>query len=69
MLGVSGFKTKKQLKSAVGQHFPDVMVETSMFGPEYKGDGHYPVVGPCAFTKRSWYATVTVQDGKISKVA
>jgi len=68
MLGVTGFKTKKELKTAVGTPFVNIAVETSMFGPEYRGDGEYAVVGPCAYTKRSWYATVTVVDGKVAKV-
>jgi hypothetical protein len=68
MLGVTGYVTKKQLKADIGTPFEHVMVETSMFGPEYKGDGQYAVVGPCAFTKRRWYATVTVKDGKIYQV-
>ena len=36
MMGISGFKTKKELKSAVGTR-PN-FIETSFFGPEYKGD-------------------------------
>ena len=68
MLGVFGFKTKKDLKAALGQRFEDVMVETSVFGPEFKGDGDYAVVGPDAFVKRSWYATVYVKNGLITKV-
>ena len=66
MMGVSGFKFKKDLRQAVGQVFHPV--ETSFFGPEYKGDGQYAVVGPDAHTKRDWYATVTVKDGLIVKV-
>lgn len=66
MMGISGFKTKKELKAAVGQT-PE-FIETSLFGNEYKGDGRYTVVGPDPYNKRSWYATVTVRDGKIGKV-
>ena len=47
----------------------DRLQETSMFGPEYKGAGRYPVVGPSPY-ERKWYATVTVDDGgKIVKVS
>lgn len=66
-LGASGYKTKKDLKAAVGN--PLNYVETSMFGHEYKENGDVNVVGPCAFTKRTWYATVTMKDGKIAKVS
>jgi len=43
-------------------------VETSAFGSEYKRDGSFPVVGPDPYTKRNWYATVTMEDGLIKKV-
>lgn len=65
MMGINGFKTKKELAGAVGRA-PD-FVETSMFGPEYKGDGSYAVVGPSPYV-RKWYATVIVKDGKIAAV-
>jgi len=68
MMGWQGSpKTKKVLReSAVGR--PPRFLETSMFGEEYKGDGTYPVVGPCPYTKRSWYAQVVVVDGVVTKV-
>jgi hypothetical protein len=66
MMGVTGYKTKKDLKAAIGK--PLRYVETSMFGPEYKETGKFNVVGPCAYTNRKWYATVTMKDGKIEKV-
>jgi len=59
------YRTKKHLKQSIGQPFR--FEETSLFGPEYKGDGVYTVVGPGAYD-RKWYATVTVKDGLISKV-
>lgn len=65
-LAVRGYKTKKELKAAVGQ--PLRYTETSMFGPEYKADGTFAVVGPDAYT-RKWFAQVTMVDGKISKVS
>jgi len=67
MMGIYGFKTKKELKQAIGKE--PSFIETSMFGAEYKGDGKYCVVGPCPFTKRSWYATITVKNGLIDKVS
>ena len=67
-MGVSGFKTKKELKAAVGQPFGPHVVETSFFGAEYKPDGRSTVVGPCAHTNRKWFATVHCTGGVINKV-
>ncbi len=66
MLGVTGYKTKKELKAAIGQ--PLRYIETSMFGPEYKDNGTLTVVGPCAFTKRTFFAQVVMKDGRIERV-
>ena len=67
MLGINGFKTKKELKNAVGQT-PD-FIETSFFGIEYGGfDGRYCVVGPNPMN-RQWYAEITILDGIITKVS
>lgn len=65
MMGAS-YPTKKALKLAIGQQLR--YVETSMFGEEYKSDGTFCVVGPSP-QKRSWFASVTMKDGKISKVS
>lgn len=65
-MGVYGYKTKKSLKESVGQ--PLRVVETSMFGREFKPDGDNTVVGPDAYNKRDWFATVTCKDGIIVKV-
>lgn len=65
MMSVSGYATKKELKAAVGQ--PLRVVETSMFGPEFKPDGSNTVVGPSP-TSRKWYATVECRAGIIVKV-
>lgn len=68
MMGASvtgQFITKKELKGAVGER-PD-FEETSMFGPEFHGDGKYTVVGPNPLLRR-WFATVTVEDGLIARV-
>mgnify|MGYP001574913107 CR=1 FL=1 len=64
MMGAS-YKTKKLLKEAIGQ--PLRYVETSMFGPEYKSNGSFCVVGPSPYERR-WYAEVTMKDGKIERV-
>ncbi len=66
MLGVN-YKTKKALKSLVGQGIQ--VVETSMFGLEYKSTGKFCVVGPCPYTNRKYFATVTMQDDIIKKVS
>lgn len=59
------YKTKKDLKAAVGQ--PLRFIETSFFGAEYKPDGKFSVVGPSPYV-RKWYATVTMENGLIKKV-
>jgi hypothetical protein len=66
MMGVSGYKAKKDLKAAVGK--PLNYVETSVFGAEYKSTGKFCVVGPCAYTNRKWFAEVTMANGLIQKV-
>lgn len=60
------YASKKELKLAVGQSLR--YIETSMFGPEYKSTGTFCVVGPCPYTNRKWYATVTMRDGLIASV-
>ena len=66
MMGAT-YKTKKELKGAVGQRLK--YVETSFFGPEFKENGTFCVVGPCPYTKRNWFASVTMKDGLIAKVS
>lgn len=60
------YATKKALKAAVGQ--PLRVIETSLFGSEFRPDGDNTVVGPDPYRKRSWYATVTCKGGIITKV-
>lgn len=66
MMGAS-YPSKKALKESVGK--PLRYVETSMFGPEFKANGKFCVVGPCPYTNRKWYAEVTMENGLIKKVA
>lgn len=61
----ANYPTKKELKASVGKSLR--YEETSMFGPEYKENGSFAVVGPGAYN-RKWYATVVMVNGKISKV-
>jgi hypothetical protein len=65
MMGAS-YKSKKDLKTAVGQSLR--YEETSFFGPEYKENGTFCVVGPSP-TERKWFATVTMESGIIKKVS
>jgi hypothetical protein len=62
---VARYKTKSELKKSVGK--PLRFEETSMFGPEYKDNGSFAVVGPAALL-RKWYASVTMENGLIKKV-
>lgn len=66
MLGVYGYRYKKDLKAAVGKRLQ--YVETGMFGPEFAPDGTNTVVGPDAYRKRDWYAQVTCRGGIITEV-
>lgn len=59
------YATKKELKASVGK--PLAYEETSMFGPEYKPDGKFCVVGPSPQT-RKWFAQVTMENGLIRRV-
>lgn len=62
----ANYRFKKDLADSVGQGLS--FTETSMFGPEYKPNGIFPVVGPSPYV-RSWFAEVTMKGGKISKVS
>jgi hypothetical protein len=62
---VANYKTKKDLKAAVGKFLR--YTETSMFGPEFKDNGSFAVVGPSAYD-RKWYAAVTMENGLVKKV-
>ena len=68
MMSVYDCKTKTDLKAKVGTRAAILLQETSEFGPEYKGPGEYPVVGPSP-TERKWFAKVTVgADGRVAKI-
>lgn len=60
------YKSKKELKENVGKTLN--YIETSMFGTEYTPDGTFAVVGPCPYSNRKWYASVTMEAGLIKKV-
>ena len=59
------YKTKKDLKQSIGKELR--YEETSIFGPEFKENGTFCVVGPSAY-ERKWYAKVTMKNGLIAKV-
>jgi hypothetical protein len=65
MMGAN-YKTKKELKAAIGQ--PLRYEETSAFGPEFKENGTFCVVGPSPY-KRVWFATVEMRGGLIARVS
>ena len=65
-MGANGYKTKKELKASVGTRLS--YRETSLFGEEYKSDGTFCIVGPCAYTNRKWFAEVTMKDDLIARV-
>jgi hypothetical protein len=60
------FRTKKE-HGLAGGHVD--FVETSMFGPEFKGAGTYTIVGPSPY-ERKWFGQITVDaDGRVLKVS
>jgi len=60
------YPSKKELKANVGK--PLRYEETSFFGPEYKENGTFCVVGPSP-TQRKWFARVEMRGGLIYKVS
>jgi hypothetical protein len=61
-LAAVGYVTKKALKESSGK--PLRYKETSLFGSEYTPNGKFIVVG----NNRAWFASVTMENGLISKV-
>lgn len=59
------YPSKKDLKANIGK--PLRYEETSFFGPEYKENGRFCVVGPSP-TQRKWFAEVTMENGLIKSV-
>lgn len=63
--------SKKAIKDSIMSGEPmgdERIVETSMFGAEYKGDGEYTVVGSDPERNRKWFAQLTFENGKVIKV-
>lgn len=67
MMGIR-FKTKKEAKAAV-PFGRERIIETSFFGPEYKDGTHAVVVSLDPSRVRNAFATITVKDGIVVKVA
>jgi hypothetical protein len=61
----ANYKTKKELKQSIGKELK--YEETSLFGPEYRANGTFCVVGPSP-TERRWFAEITMKNGLIEKV-
>lgn len=71
MMGLR-FKTKKAAREALverGTLGPENIIETSMFGAEYKDGTHAVCVSLDPYTVRNAFATITVKGGRIVKVA
>jgi len=63
------YATKKELKEAIGK--PLRYTETSVFGPEYRDNGTFPVCNRPHITghgRKEFFATVTMEDGLIRSV-
>lgn len=70
MTMIALYESKAQLKDNIGQ--PLRYQETSMFGLEYKANGSFAVCNRPSITGikgREFFATVTMKDGTIEKVA
>jgi hypothetical protein len=61
------FKTKKAAKEAV-PFGPEKVIETSLFGPQFKDGQHAVVVSLEPDRVRNSFATITVKDGLVVAV-
>ena len=67
MMGLT-FKTKKAAKEALaakGTLGPENIIETSIFGSEYKDGTHAVCVSLDPYTIRNSFAQITVRNGRI----
>lgn len=62
------FKTKKALKAAVKSGEDVIIFQPGPFGGNEPRDGVTAVEGPHYPKPHTWYATVTLKDGKVTKV-
>ena len=65
---IAVYPSKKELKESVGHRLQHI--ETSMFGAEYMDNGTFAVANRPHITGigREFFATVTMEDGRIEKV-
>lgn len=71
MMGLK-FATKKAAKEALaaaGSLGRSNIIETSMFGPEFKDGQHAVCVSLDPYRVRNAFATITVVDGRITKIS
>lgn len=67
---VTGYKSKKELKAAIGTRLR--FRETSIFGDEYRADGEFTVAHRPLVTGlpgREFFARVTMRAGLIERVS
>ncbi len=62
------FKTKKALKEAVAAGKEVTIFQPGPFGGNEPSNASLAVEGPHFPKPHTWYASVTVKDGKITKV-
>lgn len=62
------FKTKKVLKEAVSKGEEVTIFQPGPFGGNEQTNGIVAVEGPHYPKPHTWYATVTLKDGKVTKV-
>jgi hypothetical protein len=69
MLGIR-FKTKKELKTKVGQDISGFIIETSLFGAEFDGNnqGTCVCVSLDPYTVRNSFAQIWCKDNILTKV-
>lgn len=70
MMLLTGYKSKKDLKAAIGSRL--VYEETSVFGPEYRADGEFTAAHRPQITGlpgREFFARITMAGGLIKKVS
>jgi len=64
----TNFKSKKLLKEAVANGKAVTLWQPGPFGGNVPTNGEVSVEGPHYPKPHSWYARVTLQDGKVVKV-
>jgi len=62
------FKTKKAFKEAVAEGKDVTIFQSGPFGGNEPDNGTVTVEGPHAPMAHTWYAQVTLRDGKVVKV-